>query len=96
MFLQPCSLELLKFNFFTANYNQTTLNLNFFTLPIKHDLIAKLSSSLVPVKSNLNWDLHYNHSETTHPGKYNSATYRLPRKVKVGVEALYYQTKSTS
>ena len=28
---------------------------------------AKLSSSPVPVKSNLNWDLHYNHCETTHP-----------------------------
>ena len=31
-------------------------------------LIAKLQFQLVvPVKSNLNWDLHYNHCETTHP-----------------------------
>ena len=56
---------------------------------------------VVPVESNLNWDLHYNHFETTHPptqptpGKYIWSTYRLTKKLKFCKEALINQTRST-
>ena len=35
-------------------------------------------SVLVPVKSNLNWDLHYNHCETTHPPTHPGQGYFIP------------------
>ena len=64
--------------------------------------ITKLSSSWpVPVKANLNWDLHYNHwhplsppTPTSHLDKDIWATSRLPRELKFGMEAVFNQTRS--
>ena len=54
----------------------------------------------VPAKSNLNWDLHYNHCKAptlpSHPGKYVWATSRLLRKLTFDIEAFFNQTSPAS
>ena len=61
------------------------------------DYFAQLSSSSVPVQSNLNWDLALNLVITTPTQESrDTATSGLRRALKFGMEGLFNQTRSIS
>ena len=62
-----------------------------------YETIAKLSSSPVPVQSNLNWDLALNLIITTPTRESRgTATSGLHRALKFGIEVLFNQTRLSS
>ena len=82
-------------------FNGWAFSLDYVEVKVELRNIAKLSSSSVPVQSNLNRDLALNLVITTTTPtppreSRDTAISGLPKALKFGMEALFNQTKSTS